>query len=184
MPEAAPEKTLYQKSKWILRPIAMGVSYSRNKSIWKSGLLGLFVPVPYLAYVGYDTYVNKAKKNPAHKKNRKARKLGLPRLSAKQIEAGRDKYRSKGFKILGRQMRSVGYTGPLSKYPSAAARKEYLKGYTTADVLPGYNLVTFYRDEKSFGGDPTEAKRLKFKQKLQDKRIREMRKQFLEGPKS
>ena len=41
-------------------PIAMGVSWSRNHSIWKTALAGIFSQV-YLAYVVYDRYANDKK---------------------------------------------------------------------------------------------------------------------------
>ena len=61
------EKNLYQKYKWFLSPIAMGISYSRNKSIWKSLGAGIFA-LPYLAYVGYDMYTKKPKRNTRKRK--------------------------------------------------------------------------------------------------------------------
>ena len=56
------EKNLYQRYKWLMTAIAMGVSYSRNKSILKSLGVG-FIPLPYLVYVGYDNYTKKPKRN-------------------------------------------------------------------------------------------------------------------------
>ena len=39
-----------------LRAFAVGVAYSRTKSIWRAGLIN-FVWLPYLMYVGYDKYL-------------------------------------------------------------------------------------------------------------------------------
>ena len=54
----AETKPLVSTFKMVLGATAMAVSYSRNKSVWRS-IGASIISLPYLIYVGIDTYKKK-----------------------------------------------------------------------------------------------------------------------------
>ena len=55
------KKSGFISFKNLTRAAAMGLAYTRKNPLLNSALIGLFIPTPYLMYVGFQYYL---KKNP------------------------------------------------------------------------------------------------------------------------
>ena len=45
----------------LTRAAAMGLAYSRKNALLNTALIGLFIPMPYLMYVGFQHYMKSQK---------------------------------------------------------------------------------------------------------------------------